>query len=96
MLRGDLSLTKVRVSLKHFMKTWTKFDQGFLIECRVLEGGMTFAELKGIDEEPTIHESIPVILVKYEDVFYWPGELPPQRAIEPHIHLKKGTNPVNV
>ena len=44
-IRGDPSLTKTRVSLKSKMKIWTDFDQGFLIECRVLEGGMTLAEL---------------------------------------------------
>ena len=42
-IKGDPSLTKARVSLKHMMKTWTKSDQGFLIECRALEGEMTFA-----------------------------------------------------
>ncbi|KAA0031986.1 Transposon Ty3-I Gag-Pol polyprotein [Cucumis melo var. makuwa] len=95
-LRGDPSLTKVRVSLKHMMKTWTEYDQGFLIECRALEGGIAFAELYGIDAVPTIHKSIPTVLAKYEDIFYWPGGLPPHRAIEHHIHLKKGTNLVNV
>ena len=67
-----------------------------MIECRSLEGGMAFAALYGVDEVSTIHESIPAVLAKYEDVFDWPGELPPQRTIEDHIHLKKGTNPVNV
>ncbi|KAL0551289.1 hypothetical protein IC582_010375 [Cucumis melo] len=95
-LRGDPSLTKVRVSLKHMMKTGTEYDQGFLIECRALEGGIAFAELYGIDAVPTIHKSIPTVLAKYEDIFYWPGGLPPHRAIEHHIHLKKGTNLVNV
>lgn len=78
------------------MKTWTELDQGFLIECGSLEGGMAFAAMYGVDEVPTTHESIPAVLAKNEDVFDWPGELPPQRTIEDHIHLKKGTNPVNV
>ena len=95
-LRGDPSHTKARVSLKHMMKTWTELDQGFLIECGSLEGGMAFAAMYGVDEVPTTHESIPAVLCKNEDVFDWPGELPPQRSIEDHIHLKKGTNPVNV
>ncbi|KAA0060668.1 ty3-gypsy retroelement transposase [Cucumis melo var. makuwa] len=33
-------------------------------------------------------------LVEY--VFEWPETLPPKRGIEHHIHLKQGTNPVNV
>lgn len=37
-----------------------------------------------------------VVLKRYEDVFTWPEELPPQRNIEHHIHLKQGTNPINV
>ena len=64
-LRGDLSLKKTRVSLKHMMKTWTPYDQGFLIECRALEGGMTFAELYGIDDVPTIQELLPADIFGY-------------------------------
>ena len=37
-----------------------------------------------------------VILKKFEDVFNWPERLPSQRTIEHHIHLKQGTDPVNV
>ena len=59
------------------MKTWTPSDQGFLIECRFLEGGMTFAELYGIDDVPTIQESILTAIAKFEDVYDWPQELPP-------------------
>lgn len=55
---------------------------------------MTFAELYGIDEVPAIRHSIPAVLAIFEDVFYWPEELPSQRSIEHHIHLKKGTDPV--
>ncbi|KAA0045922.1 transposon Tf2-1 polyprotein isoform X1 [Cucumis melo var. makuwa] len=76
-IRGDPSLTKTKVSLKHIMKTWTPSDQGFLIECRFLEGGMTFAELYGIDDVPTIQESILTAIAKFEDVYDWPQELPP-------------------
>ena len=76
-IKGDPSLTKARVSLKHMMKTWTPSDQGFLIKGRALEGGMMFAELYGVDEMPTIRESIPVVLAQFDDVFYWPVKLPP-------------------
>lgn len=40
-IRGDPSLTKARVSLKSRMKSWPSSDQGFLIECRTMEGGRT-------------------------------------------------------
>lgn len=42
-LRGDPSLTKARVSLKRLMKSWDVNDQGYLFECRALEGGMSLA-----------------------------------------------------
>ena len=64
-IRGDPSLTKTRVSLKHMMKTWTPSDLGFLIECRALEGGMTFAELYGIDDVPTIQELLPADILAF-------------------------------
>lgn len=95
-IRGDPSLTKTRVSLKSMMKAWTKFDKGFLIECRALEGGISLAELYGVDGVPTIQESIPTVLAKFKDAFEWLEELPPRREIEHHIHLKKGTDLVNV
>lgn len=61
-----------------------------------MEGGISFAELYGVNEVPTVKQSIPTMFAKFEDVFEWPGELPPRRSIEHHIHLKKGTDPVNV
>lgn len=33
---------------------------------------------------------------RFDDIFYWPEELPPKRGIGHHIHLKKGTNNVNI
>ncbi|TYK13668.1 transposon Tf2-1 polyprotein isoform X1 [Cucumis melo var. makuwa] len=81
-IRGDPSLTKTKVSLKHIMKTWTPSDQGFLIECRFLEGGMTFAELYGIDDVPTIQESILTAIAKFEDVYDWPQEYAYQQKEE--------------
>ncbi|TYK21244.1 DNA-directed RNA polymerase III subunit 1 [Cucumis melo var. makuwa] len=95
-VRGDPSLTKTRVSLKHIMKTWTPSDRGFLIECSSFGGRNEICELYGIDDVSTIQESIRTVIAKFEDVCDWPGELPPQRSIEYHIHLQKGTNLVNV
>lgn len=56
-LRGDPSLTKSRVSLKSMIRSWTEADQGFLIECRFMEGGVSLAEWYGIDEVYTISKS---------------------------------------
>ena len=36
------------------------------------------------------------VLNQFSDIFDWPEKLPPRRSIEHHIHLKEGTNPVNV
>ena len=57
---------------------------------------MTFAEFYGVDDILTVNKSIPELLVRYEDVFDWPEELPPKGGIEHHIHLKNSTNPINV
>lgn len=70
--------------------------QGFLIECKALEGSLSVAEMYDEEEVPTIEESIPALLAKYEDVFNWPEGLPPQRSIEHHIHLRKGIDLANV
>ena len=61
-----------------------------------MEGGISFANLYGVDEVTTIRESILAVLSKFEDVFEWPEKLPQRREIEHHIHLKKGTDSVNV
>lgn len=95
--KGDPSLTKARVSLKNLLKTWEDQDHGYLIECRSLE----LIELNGLTAEETTEsketeERIAPMLNQYNDVFEWPKKLPPRKSIEHHIHLKKGTNPVNV
>lgn len=68
-IRGDLSLTKTKVSLKSMIKSWIDSDKGFLMECREMEGEMTLAESFGVEEVPTIRESMPALLDKFEDVF---------------------------
>ena len=40
-------------------------------------------------ETSITEEIVKTVLTKYNDVFDWPEELPPKRAIEHHIHLKK-------
>lgn len=84
-MKGDPSLTKARVTLKSLMKSWSSSDQGFLVECRVMEGGMSLVELYGVDEVLIVVESIPALLSKIDNVFEWPEELRPRRSIEHHI-----------
>ena len=57
---------------------------------------MSLARWYGVDEVYTRSESIPAVIDKFEDVFDWPETLPPRRSIERHIHLKGGTDLVNV
>ena len=47
------------------------------------------------EKEETEEKLIP-ILNQFSDIFEWPEKLPPRRIIEHHIHLKEGTNPINV
>ena len=49
-----------------------------------------------LEEVLTVEESVSMVLKKFEDVFTWLDQLPPKRSIEHHIHLKQGTEPVNV
>ena len=95
-IKGDPSLTKTRVSLKHMMKIWDSEDQSYLIECRALHSSLTVEEMYDEETKPTVKNLLPRLLTKFDDVFSWPETLPPQRGIEHHIHLKEGTDPVNV
>ena len=78
------------------MKSWEWEDQGFLVECKSIEGKVIVATFDEEEDEPTVDTIIPLQLWKFEYVFEWPETLPPKRGIEHHIHLKQGTNPVNV
>ena len=85
-IQGDRSLTKAIISLKKMMKMMGEKDQGFLVECRALTKSKYFGEEDLWDEELLVA----VIPKSFEDVFEWPETLPPRRAIEHHIHLKRG------
>ncbi|KAL0560774.1 hypothetical protein IC582_001187 [Cucumis melo] len=95
-IKGDPSLTKARVSLKNLVKTWEEHDHGYLIECRSM--GIEIAEPITLhkEEKGEIEEKLLPILDQFKDIFEWPEKLPPRRSIEHQIHLKEGTNPVNV
>ncbi|KAA0066183.1 Ty3/gypsy retrotransposon protein [Cucumis melo var. makuwa] len=94
-VKGDPSLTKARISLKSMFKTWVDQDEGFLIECRAVE---VCEEIEQCSTG-TVHSEtglVQMMLKQFEDVFEWPKKIPPRRKIEHHIHLKEGTNPINV
>ncbi|KAA0039461.1 Ty3/gypsy retrotransposon protein [Cucumis melo var. makuwa] len=94
-IKGDPSLTRARISLKYMMKNWEEKDSKFLIECRSLQVGavegdeccLLNTEGKGLTSS---------IIKQFQDVFEWPKKLPPRREIEHHIHMKEGTNLINV
>ncbi|KAA0049931.1 Ty3/gypsy retrotransposon protein [Cucumis melo var. makuwa] len=94
-IKGDPSLTKSRISLKSMIKTWVEQDEGFLIECRAVQ---VHKENERINTAVTTIEDEPLqnVLKQFEDVFDWLEKLPPRRGIEHQIHLKEGTNPINV
>ncbi|TYJ97524.1 transposon Tf2-1 polyprotein isoform X1 [Cucumis melo var. makuwa] len=82
--------------LKSMMKGWTETDQGYLVECRAIEGGVVLAEEEKGTEVDVIPATVQNVLDNFSDIFDWPDTLPPRRAIEHPIHLKTGTDPVNV
>ncbi|KAA0058232.1 Ty3/gypsy retrotransposon protein [Cucumis melo var. makuwa] len=96
-IKGDPSLTKTRISLKNMIKNWGDKDAGFLIECRSIE-------VKAVESNACCLQSAEVlssgpissVINQFQDVFEWPEKLPPRREIEHHIHMKEGTNPINV
>ncbi|KAA0061363.1 peroxidase 64 [Cucumis melo var. makuwa] len=95
-IKGDPSITKTRVGLKTLMKAWTDSDQGYLVECRALQGGVILSEEVMEEEVNMVPADVQTMLDKFNDVFEWPETLPPRRAIEHQIHMKLGTVPVNV
>ncbi|TYK18018.1 Retrotransposable element Tf2 [Cucumis melo var. makuwa] len=95
-IKGDPSLTKTRMGLKSMMKAWTEADQGYLVECRALEGGVMLTEESVETGNNVVPADVQNVLGKFNDVFESPESLSPRRSIEHQIHLKTGTNPVNV
>ncbi|KAA0037988.1 Ty3/gypsy retrotransposon protein [Cucumis melo var. makuwa] len=97
-IKGDPSLTKTRISFKSMIKTWGEQDEGYLVECRVMEIKNSEKKKKQQRIDASMVETNPVhmMLKQFEDVFEWPKKLPPNREIKHHIHLKDGTDPINV
>ena len=96
-IKGDPSLTKTRISLKSMFKTWDNQDEGYLIECRAIEVKRDRKQqIVEKQESPWATNSIQNVLKGFDDVFTWPEKLPQRREIEHQIHLKEGTDPINV
>ncbi|TYK23464.1 putative retroelement pol polyprotein [Cucumis melo var. makuwa] len=96
-IKGDPSLTKARINLKNMIKNWEEKDSGFLIECRSLQvKTVEDDECYLLNTEVESKGLIGSVIKQFRDVFEWPKKLPPRREIEHHIHMKEGTNPINV
>ena len=55
--------------MKTLMKAWTDSDQGYLVECRALEGGLILPEEIVEEEANEIPEDVQKMLDKFDDVF---------------------------
>ncbi|KAA0033837.1 Ty3/gypsy retrotransposon protein [Cucumis melo var. makuwa] len=76
---------------------WEDKDEGFLIECQAIEAGILNNNVDSVATSKAEEDSsISMVMKQYVDVFEWPKQLPPRREIEHQIHLKEGTNPINV
>ena len=51
------------------MKTWEVDDQGFLVECRALEGRTTVEEWYDEEVVPPVENTISSLLNQFEDMF---------------------------
>ncbi|TYK31571.1 Transposon Tf2-9 polyprotein [Cucumis melo var. makuwa] len=72
-------------------------DEGYLVECRVMKiMNSEKKEQQWIDASVVETNPVHMMLKQFEDVFEWPEKLLPRREIEHHIHLKDGTDPINV
>ena len=95
-IKGDPSLTKTQVSLKNLTKSWTDSDLRYLVECRALETRIMEYGTRAEGRVISIPDKVQAVIRQYEDMFEWPEELPPERDIKHHIHIKGGTDPINV
>ncbi|KAA0032599.1 peroxidase 64 [Cucumis melo var. makuwa] len=96
-IQEDPSLTKARVNLENMIKAWGVDDEGFLVECRAIELVTPVNnDCHTTHMEIETNSSLNTMLKQFEDVFEWPEKLPPRREIEHQIHLKQGTDPINV
>jgi len=89
-LREDPSLGRSLVSLKSMSRIIHQEGQAILVE---LGSSEALGEEESEREMPTAVQSV---VEEYEQVFQWPGELPPKRGKEHAIILKEGTEAVNV
>ena len=77
-IKGDTNLTKTRMGLKSMMKAWTEADQGYLVECRALEGGVMLTEESVETGNNVVPADVQNVLGKFNDVFESSESLSPR------------------
>lgn len=89
-MRGDPSLTRAKVALEKMTKAWGEIDQGFLVECRDLEGyidpGDIHITTTTANDQP---EELYALLSEFSKLFVLPTELPPVREVDNRLILWK-------
>ena len=87
-LKGDPSLEQSVTTLKAIRRTWSKEDQGMLVEINQVEKPGT--------QPGEIPKAFQPIVTAFKEVFSEPRGLPPNREKNHAINLKDGTSPVSV
>ncbi|KAA0034007.1 Ty3/gypsy retrotransposon protein [Cucumis melo var. makuwa] len=95
-LKGDLSLTKMEVSLKMLMKQWHPEDRGFLVDFRSMGVSRTDRQLTVSEAAEELRPEFEQLEWEFADIFDMPVRLPPLKYIHHRIQLKEGTDPINV
>lgn len=94
-LVGDPSLVKSQISLKAMRRVLRKGNEGFLVECNIMEGSQNRPTTlqQTTKSQPAF---ISKVLEQHATVFEEPVGLPPSRGHEHAITLKEGSNPIGV
>lgn len=95
-LKGDLSLIRMEVSLKMLMKQWHPEDKGFLVDFRSMGVSRTDRQLTVSEAAEELRPEFEQFEREFADIFDMPAGLPPLKHIHHRIQLKEGTNPINV
>lgn len=76
-LKGDLTLTKVEVSLKRLSRNWEASDQGFWVEFRALTSAYRAIEEPNSTPPSVLPPEVERLLIEYRSVVHDPTGLPP-------------------
>ena len=93
-IQGDLTLSKLQVSLHSLIRTLKRERHGILLELQldVVEGKN---EVDSITTHP-LPPSVIQLLKEFNDIFTTPTGLPPPRTKEHYITLHPGTSPISI